>query len=212
MSGPLGVVAATLAGYLLGAIPFGLIVGRLAGGVDLRRVGSGRTGATNALRSIGARGAALVFVLDLGKGLAAVLLSAALYQAGPAGSAAWVAAIAGFAAVVGHVWSVFIRFSGGRGVATSTGALLGMAPLALIFLVPMVVLLIWRSRYVSLGSVSAALVSPVVVAVLFALGVAPLAAIAYALAAGLLVTFAHADNIARLRAGTERRLGQREQV
>ena len=212
MSGPLGVAAATLAGYLLGAIPFGLIVGRLAGGVDLRRVGSGRTGATNALRTIGARGAALVFVLDLAKGLAAVLLAAAVYQAGPAGSAAWVAAMAGFAAVAGHVWSVFIRFSGGRGVATSTGALLGLAPLALTFLVPMVVLLIWRSRYVSLGSVSAALVSPIVVAVLFALGMAPLAAIAYALAAGLLVTFAHADNIARLRAGTERRLGQREQV
>lgn len=211
MNGPLGVFDWALTGYLLGSLPFGLIIGRLAGGVDLRQVGSGRTGATNALRTIGAKGAALVFVLDLAKGLAAVLLARWLW-AGDPGWLEWVAAVAGFAAVVGHVWSVFIRFSGGRGVATSTGALLGMAPWALVFLVPMVVLIIWRSRYVSLGSLSAALLSPVVVAILFVLGVTPVAAIAYALAAGLLVTFAHTDNIARLRAGTERRLGQREKV
>lgn len=211
MNGPLGVFDWALTGYLLGSIPFGLIIGRLAGGVDLRQYGSGRTGATNALRTIGAKGAALVFVLDLAKGLAAVLLARWLW-AGDPGWLEWVAAVAGFAAVVGHVWSIFIHFKGGRGVATSTGALLGMAPWALVFLVPMVVIIIWRGRYVSLGSVSAALVSPVVVAVLFVLGVAPVAAIAYALAAGLLVTFAHADNIARLRAGTERRLGQREKV
>ncbi len=211
MNGPLGVFDWALTGYLLGSLPFGLIIGRLAGGVDLRQVGSGRTGATNALRTIGAKGAALVFVLDLAKGLAAVLLARWLW-AGDPGWLEWVAAVAGFAAVVGHVWSVFIRFSGGRGVATSTGALLGMTPWALVFLVPMVVLIIWRSRYVSLGSLSAALLSPVVVAILFVLGVTPVAAIAYALAAGLLVTFAHTDNIARLRAGTERRLGQREKV
>jgi acyl-phosphate glycerol 3-phosphate acyltransferase len=211
MNGPLGVFDWALTGYLLGSIPFGLIIGRLAGGVDLRQYGSGRTGATNALRTIGPKGAALVFVLDLAKGLAAVLLARWLW-AGDPGWLEWVAAVAGFAAVVGHVWSIFIHFKGGRGVATSTGALLGMAPWALVFLVPMVVIIIWRGRYVSLGSVSAALVSPVVVAVLFVLGVAPVAAIAYALAAGLLVTFAHADNIARLRAGTERRLGQREKV
>jgi glycerol-3-phosphate acyltransferase PlsY len=203
-----GGVVLVLIGYLLGAIPFGLIIGRVAGGVDLRRYGSGRTGATNALRTIGAKGAALVFVLDFAKGLVAVLLVRWLWG-GDSGLTEWVAAAAGFAAIVGHIWSVFIRFTGGRGVPTSTGALSGMAPWSLIVLAPLVVLIIWRWRYVSLGSVSGALLAPVVVALLFIAGLASAAAILYALAAGLLVTVAHADNIGRLRAGTERKLGQK---
>jgi glycerol-3-phosphate acyltransferase PlsY len=208
VSGVGGAAVLVAIGYLLGAIPFGLIIGRVAGGVDLRRYGSGRTGATNALRTIGARGAALVFVLDFAKGLVAVLLVRWLWG-GDASWVEWVAAAAGFAAIVGHIWSVFIRFTGGRGVATSTGALSGMAPWSLIVLAPLVVLIIWRWRYVSLGSVSGALLAPIVVAVLFVAGLASAAAIIYALAAGLLVTVAHADNIARLRAGTERKLGQK---
>jgi glycerol-3-phosphate acyltransferase PlsY len=208
VSGVGGAAVLVAIGYLLGAIPFGLIIGRVAGGVDLRRYGSGRTGATNALRTIGARGAALVFVLDFAKGLVAVLLVRWLWG-GDASWGEWVAAAAGFAAIVGHIWSVFIRFTGGRGVATSTGALSGMAPWSLIVLAPLVVLIIWRWRYVSLGSVSGALLAPIVVAVLFVAGLASAAAIIYALAAGLLVTVAHADNIARLRAGTERKLGQK---
>jgi glycerol-3-phosphate acyltransferase PlsY len=208
VSGALGGIALIVLGYLLGAIPFGLIIGRMAGGVDLRRFGSGRTGATNALRTIGAKGAALVFVLDFAKGLVAVLLVRWLWG-GDASVTEWIAAAAGFAAIVGHIWSVFIRFTGGRGVATSTGALIGMAPWSLIVLAPLVIIIIWRSRYVSLGSVSGALAAPIVVALLYLVGVASAAAIAYALAAGLLVTFAHSDNIGRLRAGTERKLGQK---
>jgi glycerol-3-phosphate acyltransferase PlsY len=208
VSGALGGIALIVLGYLLGAIPFGLIIGRMAGGVDLRRFGSGRTGATGALRTIGAKGAALVFVLDFAKGLVAVLLVRWLWG-GDASVTEWIAAAAGFAAIVGHIWSVFIRFTGGRGVATSTGALIGMAPWSLIVLAPLVIIIIWRSRYVSLGSVSGALAAPIVVALLYLVGVASAAAIAYALAAGLLVTFAHSDNIGRLRAGTERKLGQK---
>lgn len=208
MSGVLGGAALVLLGYLLGAIPYGLIVGRLAGGVDLRRYGSGRTGATNALRTIGAKGAALVFVLDFAKGLVAVLLVRWLWGGDPA-LTEWIAGAAGFASIVGHVWSVFIRFTGGRGVATSTGGLVGMAPWSLLVLAPVVVLVIWRSRYVSLGSVSGALLAPLVVAILFLAELASGAAIVYALASGVLVTLAHADNIARLRAGTERKLGQK---
>jgi glycerol-3-phosphate acyltransferase PlsY len=208
VSGALGGIALIVLGYLLGAIPFGLIIGRMAGGVDLRRFGSGRTGATNALRTFGAKGAALVFVLDFAKGLVAVLLVRWLWG-GDASVTEWIAAAAGFAAIVGHIWSVFIRFTGGRGVATSTGALIGMAPWSLIVLAPLVIIIIWRSRYVSLGSVSGALAAPIVVALLYLVGVASAAAIAYALAAGLLVTFAHSDNIGRLRAGTERKLGQK---
>jgi len=203
-------VGAALIGYLLGAIPFGLIVGRLLRGIDLREYGSHRTGATNALRTLGLRAAAAVFLLDVGKGVAAVLLARSLF-AGDA-SFEWASAVAGFAAIVGHNWSVFIRFTGGRGVATSAGALGAMSPFTLLVLAPVVVIIIWRTRYVSLGSITGGLLAPVITALLWAIGVTSVPAIAYALASGLLVTAAHVDNIARLRAGTERRVGQKEEV
>ena len=201
---------AAVLGYLLGAIPFGLLVGRLTRGIDLREYGSHRTGATNALRTLGLRAAALVFLLDVGKGVAAVVLSRMLLADDP--QVEWAAAVAGFAAIVGHNWSVFIRFTGGRGVATSAGALGAMSPWTILLLAPIVIGIIWRSRYVSLGSVTGGLLAPVITAVLWALGAATLPAIAYAAASGLLVTVAHADNIARLRAGTERKIGQKEAV
>jgi glycerol-3-phosphate acyltransferase PlsY len=209
----LGTVAlAVLMGYLLGAIPFGLLMGRLTRGIDIRAYGSHRTGATNALRTLGAGPAALVFILDIGKGVAAVLIVRSLLPADSASLTEWAAAAAGFAAIVGHNWSVFIRFTGGRGVSTSTGALGAMAPWALLVMAPVVVFVIWRWRYVSLGSVSGAVLSPVVVGILALVNVSTLQAFAYALAAGTLVTVAHADNIGRLRAGTERKIGQKEQV
>lgn len=201
---------AVVIGYLLGAIPFGLIIGRMARGIDLREYGSHRTGATNALRTLGLRAAALVFILDVAKGVAAVLVARALLGTDPL--AEWAAAAAGVAAIVGHNWSVFIRFTGGRGVATSTGALGAMSPWTVVVLAPIVVLLIWRTRYVSLGSITGGLLAPVITALLWPLGLSSLPAIAYALAAGLLITAAHVDNIARLRAGTERKIGQREAV
>lgn len=206
------VVLAVLMGYLLGAIPFGLLMGRLTRGIDIRAYGSHRTGATNALRTLGAGPAALVFILDIGKGVAAVLIARFLLPADSASLTEWAAAAAGFAAIVGHNWSVFIRFTGGRGVSTSTGALGAMAPWALLVMAPVVVFVIWRWRYVSLGSVSGAVLSPVVVGILALVNVSTLQAFAYALAAGTLVTVAHADNIGRLRAGTERKIGQKEQV
>lgn len=206
----MSLVLAALLGYLLGAIPFGLVIGRLTRGIDLREYGSHRTGATNALRTLGLRAAALVFVLDVAKGVAAVLLARALFGDEPPGE--WAAAVAGLAAIVGHNWSVFIGFTGGRGVATSAGALGAMSPLAILILLPVVVLVIWRTRYVSLGSITGGLLAPVITAALALLGAASVPAIAYALASGLLVTAAHADNIARLRAGTERKIGQKEAV
>jgi glycerol-3-phosphate acyltransferase PlsY len=151
-----------------------------------------------------------VFLLDVGKGVAAVVLSRMLLADDP--QVEWAAAVAGFAAIVGHNWSVFIRFTGGRGVATSAGALGAMSPWTILLLAPIVIGIIWRSRYVSLGSVTGGLSAPVITAVLWALGAATLPAIAYAAASGLLVTVAHADNIARLRAGTERKIGQKEAV
>ena len=206
----MSLVLAALLGYLLGAIPFGLIIGRVTRGVDLREFGSHRTGATNALRTLGLRAAALVFLLDVGKGVAAVLLARLLFA--DDSLVEWAAAIGGFAAIVGHNWSLFIGFTGGRGVSTSAGGLGAMSPWTILILAPIVIGLIWRTRYVSLGSITGGLLAPVITAILWAVGAASVPAIAYAAASGLLVTAAHADNIARLRAGTERKIGQKEVV
>lgn len=208
MTGILGAAILVLLAYLIGALPFGLLVGRLAGGVDLREHGSGRIGATNALRTVGLAGAAITFLLDLAKGALAVLLVGWLYVAGPPGSPPWVAAACGIAAVAGHIRSVFIGFRGGRGVATFAGAMLATAPWTVAIVMPLGALIIWRSRFVSLGSLIGVLLAPVVTTVLVLLGQATWAAVALALGGAALVTTAHRDNIARLRAGTERRLGQ----
>lgn len=213
MTGIPGAALLVLAGYLIGAIPVGLMIGRLVGGIDLREHGSGRTGATNTLRTIGIPWALGVFVLDLAKGALPVLLVGWLYTAGPAGSPPWVAAAAGVAAIGGHVRSVFIRFTGGRGVATFVGAMLATAPLVVAVVIPAALLIIWRTRFVSLGSLCGAVLAPVATAVLVVGGGAEpawvaLAPVALAAGGAVVVIAAHADNIARLRAGTERRLGR----
>ena len=205
------VVAVALA-YLLGAVPFGLLIGWLARGIDLRRHGSGRTGTTNALRTLGPAAAATVLGLDLAKGIAAVMLVRLAFGATNSVAAEWAAAAAGAAAVMGHVFSIFIGFRGGRGVATTTGALAALAPVAVVIVAPPALALMWLSRYVSLGSIAGALAAPLVVAGLLALDAASLPALAYAVASCVVVLVAHRDNIARLRAGTERKIGQREEL
>lgn len=208
MTGIPGAAAAILLGYLLGALPFGLLIGLLAGDVDLREHGSGRIGATNALRTVGLAGALATFFLDLAKGAVAVLMVGFLYQAGAPDSPPWVEAAAGVAAVAGHIRSIFISFRGGRGMATFVGATLMIAPWTVVVLLPLVALIIWRSRFVSLGSLAGALLAPLVTAALVPIGQASWAAVAFATGSAALVTAAHADNIARLRAGTERRIGR----
>jgi glycerol-3-phosphate acyltransferase PlsY len=194
-----GLLLAAGIGYLLGAIPSGVLVGRVRG-VDPRAAGSGRTGTTNAMRTLGLGGAAAVALLDLGKGVAAALIGEAI-------APGWGGAMGGVAAVVGHVRSVFIGFGGGRGVATGGGALAILAPIAVgVALVEFLVVVAW-TRYVSLGSILAAITVAVVSAALAALDAVPLEAAVGAAAIAAIVSAAHADNIERLRAGTERRIG-----
>jgi glycerol-3-phosphate acyltransferase PlsY len=208
MTGLPGAAILVLLAYLIGALPFGLVVGRLSGGVDLREHGSGRIGATNALRTVGWTGAVLTFLLDFAKGAVAVLLIAWLYKAGPPGSPPWVAAAAGIAAVAGHIRSVFFGFRGGRGGATFAGAMLAVSPWTVAIVVPIFALIVWRTRIVSLGSLIGSALAPLVTAGLAVAGQATWAGVVLALGAATMVTLAHRDNIGRLRAGTERRFGQ----
>jgi glycerol-3-phosphate acyltransferase PlsY len=202
---PIAYAVAIVGGYLLGAIPSGVLVGRLRG-VDPRSGGSGRTGATNALRTLGMGPAAAVLLLDVAKGALAAI--AAGWLVGTVdGAVAWGASLGGVAATLGHVRSVFIGFTGGRGVATGGGALLVIVPLAVVAAIAVMLAVVSVTRYVSLGSIVGASVATGTAAVLFVAGWTGIeAVVATALIDGI-VTVAHLDNIQRLAAGTERRLG-----
>ena len=198
----LSLVVAVIVGYLIGAFPSGVVVGRIAGR-DPRTSGSGRTGTTNALRSLGMRWAATVAVLDLAKGVLAVSAGNAI------GPEPWAGALAAVAAVIGHVWSVFIGFRGGRGVATGGGAMLVLSPLAVLAAAVELVAIVAATRLVSLGSISASLTVVLVSGILYAIGWVGLEVVVAAALIALVVVVAHADNIGRLLSGTERRLGDR---
>jgi glycerol-3-phosphate acyltransferase PlsY len=185
---------ALLAGYLLGSIPFGVLLTRAAGAGDLRSIGSGNIGATNVLRT-GRKGlAAATLLLDMGKGLAAVAIAAALFPGETI--------IAGAAAFVGHCYPVWLRFRGGKGVATLMGVALAYAwPIGLVYAVVWLGLLA-TLRISSVAGMSAAVSAPVAA---FALGRADLVPVLLALA--LIVLWKHRENIARLMRGQEPRIG-----
>lgn len=206
MGAAAGLLAAIALGYLLGAVPFGVVVARLAGGEDPRGVGSQRTGATNAVRALGIGWGVTVGLLDVAKGLVAAATGAAIGN-GVGLAPEWVAAGSCVSAVTGHIRSVFIGFRGGRGVATAAGGFLVLVPAALLFVIPIMGAVVALTRYVSLASIVGAASAPLVVAGLWWAQRASLADVAYAAVVGLLIIVAHADNLARLRAGTERRVG-----
>ena len=202
--------------YVAGSVPFGLIVGRMKG-VDPRTAGSGNIGATNVGRLLGKRFFFLVFLLDLLKGLLPMLAAGAILHAGgrpihdPATYLLWL--LVGFASIVGHMFSLFLRFKGGKGVATSSGVILGLFPY---FTVPgAVALLAWLavfkgSRYVSLASIIAAIAFPLAyVGIGVVLGWPilgeQLPLLAFAVLVAAMIVYKHRSNIARLRAGTESR-------
>ncbi|BAS27072.1 glycerol-3-phosphate 1-O-acyltransferase PlsY [Limnochorda pilosa] len=180
--------------YLVGSIPFALIMGKVLRGVDVRHGGSGNVGSTNLLRLAGWLPAALAFSLDLLKGTLPALAGA--WLAGPVGGL-----MAGLAAVAGHNWSVYLRGRGGKGVATSLGVLLAVAPVAALVAVALFLLVVVLTRYVSLGSITASLSVPVA---LWLLGAGWYEVGLGGLLTALLV-LRHRPNIARLLAGTENR-------
>jgi len=190
--GVLGVVAA----YLIGAIPVGLLVARMAGGVDIRTQGSGNIGANNVLRTLGTGAGVATLAGDAAKGAAATLVAAAL------GGPGWGAAGA-LAAVVGNCWPVYLGFRGGKGVATGLGAFLAASPLAVLPAAVVFLLAVALCRFVSLASLAGCLTLPVGAAWL---GYGPPTVLA-AMAVAVIIVGRHHENIGRLRAGTERRLG-----
>ncbi len=197
------IVAAVLIGYLLGSISIGLIVGRRAGGVDVRDYGSGKTGFTNSLRVLGLRRSLPVFLGDYGKGLAATLLPF-IWSDDP-----WARAAGGLAAVCGHVWPLFAGFRGGRGVLTGAGVLSGLSPLAILIVLPLAGLILKLTRYMSLTSISAAAIAGAVFSGFAVAGLHPWPFAVAAVAGGSLTIVLHHDNVRRLFAGTERRVGER---
>lgn len=194
---------AAVVGYLLGSIPTGIVVARVYRNLDLTAHGSGRTGATNVLRTLGRGAAAVAFAGDLLKGALAVL--AVKYLIAP--DVAWIEMIAAAMAVVGHTYSVFIGFKGGRGVVTGFGATVVAAPIPSLIAFAIGITLVGITRYVSLGSVVGAALGGVLMCVFAYLRGDPAWAIWGVLVGGFIVV-AHKDNIERLLAGTERKLGE----
>jgi glycerol-3-phosphate acyltransferase PlsY len=188
--------------YLAGSIPVGVIVARVSGGPDPRTIGSGRTGGTNALRALGRKWAVVVVTGDLLKGALPVLLARVA-----TGGDAPVEVACALAAVLGSSRSVFLGFTGGRGVATGVGTMLVIQPWAVVLAAPVFVGVILVTRYVSLGSLvgSAAMVAIVTLWWLAANGAVPIVYPIYAAVGCALIWLAHADNIDRLLHGTERK-------
>ena len=194
--------------YLLGAIPFGLVIARFKG-VDIRQVGSGNVGATNVFRSVGKGLGILTFALDVWKGWLSAWGSGRLIAGMPDGASGWspeaVSVACGILAVVGHNWPIYLHFKGGKGIATSAGALLGFAPLATGVGLLTWVVVFTATRYVSVGSMVACLAVPVVGWWRYDGRLIPVTLTLL----GLVGIWRHRANIRRLLDGTEHRFGRR---
>lgn len=190
--------------YLLGSIPFGLILVRLVRGQDVRLTGSGNIGATNVARSSGATLGILTLLLDALKGYAAVALAiGASHRAGL--DVGLPAALSALCAIAGHVFPIWLRFRGGKGVATGVGAFLGLAPRAVLLVLALFIVVVLISRYVSLGSIVASAIFPVLAYFLYH-GTSSALDLVVMLGASFLIIIKHKANIKRLLNGTENRL------
>ncbi len=212
-------VIVALVGYLLGSIPFGILICRRMAKVDVRQYGSGKMGTTNVLRTAGSKAAVLVFVLDLLKGVAAVVIAGLIVGRDylVVGGFHWgvlvAQVIAALAAMVGHNRSAFLKFrSGGRGVATFFGGMAALFPPAALFGGEIFIIGAGLTKFVSLASISAAVSTYAVLVPLIILNRFPIEYLIYALIGSIVIIFVHRDNISRLLAGKERRLGEKAKL
>jgi glycerol-3-phosphate acyltransferase PlsY len=188
-------IASILLAYLLGAIPFGYLLVKWRTGRDVRTMGSGNIGATNVLRTTGRAAGVLTLLLDIGTGYVAVWLAGRL-----SGNSATVMSAAALAAMLGHAYPVFLRFRGGKAVATFLGAFLRLAPPAILAALIVFIIVVWRTRYISMGSIVSSGTFPLAVWLIVH---PPWVVVAAAAAGGAFIIWRHKENIQRLRAGTE---------
>ncbi len=199
LTSPLPVLVLLLVSYLLGSVPFGVLLAKLFGGADVRKAGSGNIGATNVARVAGPAAGVLTLLLDAAKGWLAVWLAGHVMH----GEAGFLVA-AGFLALLGHCFPPWLRFRGGKGVATAAGAFAALCPEAMIAALILFALVVWFWRYVSLGSLAAAATIPLFVYFLWAPHFAPPNIVTFgSLAIAALVIFQHRGNIGRLVRGEE---------
>ncbi len=192
------VILALVVSYFLGSIPFSLLVGKLVAGVDIRTKGSGNVGATNVLRTLGTKGAILALLGDALKGVVAVWLG--MLIGGPL-----LAAACAVISILGHCFSVFLGFNGGKGVATTAGIILYLMPKVVVVLLVTFIIIVALSRYVSLGSITVAVLFPLMAFLLDYNN----AYIIMSIFMAVLVIYRHKENIAKLKNGTESKIGQR---
>ena len=199
-----------LAAYLVGAIPWGLIIGKWSRGVDVRDIGSGNIGSSNVLRSVGVLQAALVLILDVAKGAVAVVVAGNLAETADLSSlqTAYLETTAALAALVGHSWPIYLRFRGGRGVATGLGCLLAFFPIGGVVALVVGVSLMKITHYISLGSIIGTSLGCLLLIIFGFLGEFSAIYGIFGASASIIIVGRHRANIARLLAGTEARLGQ----
>lgn len=189
-----------IAAYAIGGIPWGVVIARVTGGPDPRTIGSGRTGGANVMRALGPRAAAASGLLDLLKGIVAVLIAIAV------GGGLVLQSLAALAAILGHSRSPFIGFSGGRGIAPGFGGLIVIHPIAAFLTIPVFAVTLLVTRYSSVASLTATAFAAVAIMVTVLVVPLPFTYAAYAIAAAAMIWFFHIDNIQRLIARTERRI------
>ncbi len=223
-------IATILIGYLLGSIPFGLYISKAFSGTDVRQVGSGKTGMTNVMRTAGKKAAALSLLLDMAKSALAVLAAALIFKSSYAESIGadtlipLAMVLAGFAAICGHTWSVFLKFKGGRGVATFIGGLLIIYWQAAVIGGILTLVIGFRTRYMSMGSIIGAVTAFIILMSLAILkptnqwidnifGPYPaLVYVLYAMAGAIFIYIVHRENIVRLYNGTENKLDAKTKI
>ena len=211
-------VSVVIMGYLLGSIPFGVLMSKGSTKVDIRKYGSGKMGATNVLRVVGKKAAAVVASLDLLKGVLAVLLAGLIIDRGylVVGNFALgtlvAQVMAALAAVAGHIWPVFLKFRGGRGVATFFGGLVALCPVVALFGGEVFVLGAGLTRFASLGSIAGAVGAYTILVPLTIMNGFPIEYLIYALIGTVGIIVMHRDNISRLISGKERKLGEKNEA
>ena len=208
-------VAVAVLGYLLGSIPFGVIISKLFYRVDVREYGSGKIGATNVLRTTSKKAALLVVGFDILKGALAVVFAALIVGrdfmiVGDLAFGAFLAqVIAALAAMAGHIWPVFLGFKGGRGVSTFFGGLIALCPMAALFGGEIAIISAGLTKFASLGSMAGAVGTYAILVPLTIMNGFPIEYLVYALIGAILIIIMHRDNIARLISGRERKLGEK---